>query len=201
MEVNNNEVINSQDLNINLLQINDKYIISEFFDMLTSHSFYPKITLPTRLSNNHGTLIDHFFCKLTEATLDTTSRVLTKELSDHQPYFIILNNVNIRDHPPICVRTNKQDKESMQNFHNEILTSNELNSLNKNLTEDPNTTYNILHNVNQSAKHRHMSYRFTKFSKYKHRKSKWMTCGIIKSIPYRDNLYQNLKMRNPNSVQ
>ncbi len=72
--------------------------------MLTSRSFYPKITLSTRLSNNHGTLIDNFFCKLTEATLDTTARVLTKKLSDHQPYFIILNNVKIRDHPPIYVK-------------------------------------------------------------------------------------------------
>ncbi len=71
--------------------------------MLTSRSFYPKITLPTRLSNNHGTLINHFFCKLKEATLDTTSGVLTKMLSD-QPYFIILNNVKIIDRPPIYVK-------------------------------------------------------------------------------------------------
>ncbi len=50
--------------------------------MLTNHSFYPKITLPTRLSNKHGTLIDNFLCKLTEATLDTTSGVLIKKFSD-----------------------------------------------------------------------------------------------------------------------
>ncbi len=47
------------------------------------------MTLPTRLSNKHGTLIDKFHCKLTEATLDTTSGILIEMFSDNQPYFII----------------------------------------------------------------------------------------------------------------
>ncbi len=66
----------------------EKIAISEYFDILTSNSFYPKITVPTRLSSNHGTLIDNFFCTLTENTLDTTFHVLTNKFSDHQPYFI-----------------------------------------------------------------------------------------------------------------
>ncbi len=59
LESNNNVVIITGDFNIDLLKINDKPIISEYFDLLTSHSFYPKITVPTRLTNNHGTLIDN----------------------------------------------------------------------------------------------------------------------------------------------
>ncbi len=68
--------------------------------MLINHNFYPKITLPTRLSNKHGTLIDNFICKLTETTLDTTSGILIKQFSDHQPFFTILNNINQRHHAP-----------------------------------------------------------------------------------------------------
>ncbi len=45
------------------LKINDKNTFSECFDMLTNNSFYLKITLPIRLSNNHGTLIDNLLCK------------------------------------------------------------------------------------------------------------------------------------------
>ncbi len=59
LESNNNEVIITGDFNIDLLKINDKPIISEYFDLLTSHRFYPKITVPTTLTNNHGTLIDN----------------------------------------------------------------------------------------------------------------------------------------------
>ncbi len=46
---NNNEVIITGDFNIDLLKINDRPLISEYFDMLTGNSFYPKITVPTRL--------------------------------------------------------------------------------------------------------------------------------------------------------
>ncbi len=40
----NNDIIIAGDTNINLLKINEHKFYSEFFDMLTSHSFYPEIT-------------------------------------------------------------------------------------------------------------------------------------------------------------
>ncbi len=117
-EMNNKEVIITGDFNIDLLKVNDKHITSEYFDMLTSYSFYPKITVPTRLTNNHGTLIDNFPCKLTESSLDITAGVLIKRFSDHQPYFILLNNVQIRDSHPVFVKVTKQDNESRHHFYN-----------------------------------------------------------------------------------
>ncbi len=65
MEKEKTESIITGDLNINLLKINERELISEFFDTLTANSFYPKITMPTRFSNKQGTLIDNIFCKLT----------------------------------------------------------------------------------------------------------------------------------------
>ncbi len=120
--------------------------------MLSSNSFYPKITVPTQFTNTHGTLIDNFLCKLTDNTLDTTSGVLTKRFSDHQPYFILLNNILTNDSPPVYVKITTQDKESIHNFHNEILTSDKLINLKSDLNEDPNNTYNVLRNVIQDAK-------------------------------------------------
>ncbi len=85
----------SGDFNIDLLKLNDIQVFSEYFDMLTSHSCYPTIALPTWLSNIHGTLIDNFLCKLIETTLDTTYGILINILSDHQPYFTfwIISNI------------------------------------------------------------------------------------------------------------
>ncbi len=65
----------------------------KFFYALTENSFYPKITLPTRFSLKQGTLIDNFYSKLTDNTLDTTLGILIKNISDHQPYFTFLNNL------------------------------------------------------------------------------------------------------------
>ncbi len=198
LESNNTDVIIAGDFNIDLLKINEKQVFGDYFDMLTSHSFYPKITLPTRLSNKHGTLIDNFFCKLTETTLDTTSGILINKFSDHQPYFTVLNNIQLKDSPPLYVKINKKDKESINKFHNEILKSNQLHSFNANYTQDPNINYNILHSVIQNT---HMPQKVIKYDKRKHKKSKWITQSIIKSINFRDNLYKNLKMTDPNSTE
>ena len=42
----NSDIIIAGDFNINLLKINEKNIVGEFFDMLISNRFYPHITLP-----------------------------------------------------------------------------------------------------------------------------------------------------------
>ncbi len=39
-----------------------------------------------------------------------------------------------------------------------------------------------------------------KYNKYKHKKSKWVTFGIFKSIHFRDNVYKTLKMTDPTYV-
>ncbi len=78
LETNTNEAIITGNFNIDLLKINEKHVFIEYLDMLTNHNFYPKITIPTRLSNKQGTLIDNFLFKLTETTLYTTSGILIK---------------------------------------------------------------------------------------------------------------------------
>ncbi len=60
LESYKNEAIITGDFSLDLLKLNENNVISEYFDMLPSNNFYPKIPLPTRLTNNHGTLIDNF---------------------------------------------------------------------------------------------------------------------------------------------
>ncbi len=42
--------------------------------------------------------------------------------SDHQLYFILLNNILTKDSRLEYVKIMKQDNEAIQKFHNEILT-------------------------------------------------------------------------------
>ncbi len=100
LKSNNNEAILAGNFNIDLLKLNNKMFLGKFFDMLTSKRFYPKITLPLKLSNNSATLIDNFLYKLTESTIETTTGILTKKVSDHQPYFIKLKYIQHKEHKP-----------------------------------------------------------------------------------------------------
>ncbi len=69
LETINSEVIITGDFNIALLKIADKEVLAENIDMLTTHTFFPKITLPTRLSSKHGTLIDIFILVILKTTV------------------------------------------------------------------------------------------------------------------------------------
>ena len=86
-----NTLIIACDFNINLLKLNENDIYSSYFDSLISHSLFPQITFPTRFTRTNGTLIDNFFCKLSQSMLESTTGILIKKLSDHQPYFMLTN--------------------------------------------------------------------------------------------------------------
>ena len=45
-----------------------------------------------------------------------------------------------------------------------------------------------------------MPSKWVKFNKYKHKKSSWITQGLLNSIKYRDNLYKRLQLTDQNSA-
>ncbi len=97
--------------------------------MLTANSFYPKITMPTRFSNKHGTTIDNLFYKLTENYLNTTSGILIKIFSDHQPYFTFLHSLKYIESPPKYIKINTQNNTASDNFKKEIMSKSLMNIL------------------------------------------------------------------------
>ena len=44
-----------------------------------------------------------------------------------------------------------------------------------------------------------MTSKLVKFNKYKHKKSTWITQGLLTSIRHRDKLYKQIKLSNPES--
>ena len=151
----NSDVIIAGDFIINLLKINEKEVFAEFFYSLISYSFYPHITLPTRLSKNNGTIIDNFFCKLTKSTMKPKSGILTKQLSDHQPYFAFLNTVSHIEPLPRYIKITVQNSYSISDFIHEVFLSNVCSKLDQSPNANPNVNYNILHDVMQCAKNKH----------------------------------------------
>ena len=65
--------------------------------------------------------------------------------------------------------------------------------LNNDLLADPNENYDILHNYMIALKEMYMPDRFVKSLKHRHKKTKWITFGIIRSIKFRDDLYIKCK--------
>ena len=51
------------DFNINLLQISEREKFGDFFDLMCTNNFFPKISFPTRFARHSCSLIDQIFCK------------------------------------------------------------------------------------------------------------------------------------------
>ena len=70
----------------------------------------------------------------------------------------------------------------MKRFYNaDILASFDTDS-----NADPNLNYNILEKVLSDAHSKYLKYRKVKFNKYKHKRNKWITSGLIRFIKFRD---------------
>ena len=184
----NSNIIFAGDFNMNLLEVNNKDAITEFFDLIASFSFFPKITLPTRFTNNNGTLIDNFFCKLTQNTLSSYSGILLKQFSDHQPYFLCIDIKQQYLANPKMIKVCNQSIENLKQFYEDLQQKDMMSIIDQNPNTDPNLNYDALSSMINNSREKCIPTKFVKFKKYKHKNSKWITKGIIKSIKYRDNL-------------
>ena len=95
----------------------------------------------------------------------------------------------------------KQDKDSIKLFHDDIESSLKNIQFPNDLTTDPNLTYNMLEQVMSSAKEKHLTPKKVKINHYKHKKNPWITKGILNSIKFRDKLYKKTRLTDPGSIK
>ena len=191
----NTEVLVCGDYNINLLKMTGEAHFSDFFEMMLGHSFYPKITLPTRLNtSSRATLIDYIYCKLSSCSISTCAGIILDQLSDHFPYFLSLDNMSIKNiKPPKRVKQTINNHEAMENMLDYMKSNDIYDKLKTNLLEDPNINYDILHEYMKNTKEIFFPNKYVKFHKHRHKKNKWITSGILRSIKFRDKMYVKFK--------
>lgn len=100
------------DFNINLLKIEDNNFAKTFFDNMLSYSFIPIITMPTRISGNHGTLIDNIFLRSNTHTLEITGGIINSNISDHLPIFIAMDKITKKS--PRFIKIYKYNNKSIK---------------------------------------------------------------------------------------
>ena len=201
LEKSKSDVVIAGDYNIDLLKILEKPVFSEYFDALTAFNFFPKITLPTRFSKRSCTLIDNFLCKCSHRISESIAGILLNKISGHLPYFISMNNVNIKHNmTKRIIKIKQQNESNVAKFKAEMSHADCDSKLDLRIDADPNMNYDILELTITDAANKHLPTKTIKFNKHKHKKSNWITYGIIKSIKFRDRLYMKLKKTATNTV-
>ena len=192
------EIMICGDFNIDLLRVRENSGVSDFLVKLQSHSFIPKITVPTRFSENRATLIDNFFCRASNNFSNSTAGVLVNKISDHQPYFITLNNFSQTKPPPKLIQYVKYDQTAIDKFKNELLNCAIMSKLDTSEQANPDNNFEIFHKIIITAKEKCLPLKTMKFNKHKHKKEKWITRGIVNSIKFRDKLHLKFR-KTPNT--
>ncbi len=93
MKPNKTDTIILGDFNYNLLETSSNSKVQEFFDLLTSNEFIPKITAPTKINRESCNLYDHIYTKVSP-NLILDSGVFMTSLSDHLPTFLSISTIN-----------------------------------------------------------------------------------------------------------
>jgi hypothetical protein len=140
-------VVFTGDYNIDLLKYQENSHINNYFDLLLSNSYVPKITLPTRLTHRQGTLIDNFFVKISSNYSKTSSGIILNDISDHLPYFTILEYLNHKNKSDKHIKISNFSISSMQNFKADLqkpIISEQFRNI---LDNDPDASYDKFHNV------------------------------------------------------
>ena len=84
-------------------------------------------------------------------------------------------------------------QNNLESFKKYVASSKVFHLMDKQDTSDPNLNYNTILDVITKAKETCLPTKMLKFNKHRHKDSKWISQGIIKSIAHRDKLYVNIK--------
>ena len=128
-----------------------------------------------------------------------TAGILLNKLSDHQPCFIIFDITVFGCNNPRFTRKYVQLENVIDDINTDIYSSELDDKIGTSLTADHNISYNVIHDIIGKNKNTHVTSKLGKYNKYKHKKSKWITRGLLRSIRFRDNLYKKFKLSNPAS--
>ena len=160
---------------------------------MRKNSFYPKITLPTRFANKSCSVIDQIYCKTTLPISAFSSKIVISQLSDHFSCIVSIKLLREKKHKPKYVSIRACTRSIINDFKDELKSEIPKLILDNNLMTDPNLSYQAFEDFVLRIKDKNMPMNTVRFDIYKHKITKWVTTGIIKSIQFRDKLYRQLK--------
>ena len=82
-----------------------------------------------------------------------------------------------------------RDELLKSKFVNELISLEIYGKLDKQLNSDPNNNFEVLSQILKYAREKYLAERKVKYQKKLHKKSKWISNGILKSINTKDRLY------------
>ena len=107
------------DINIDLIKQQNKNV-NLYLETLLEHNFQPFICIPTRITDNSATIIDHINVRIPKHQIHNkiSSGNLISDISDHLPIFFIidLESITTKERPLIRLYNEKNIKHFKRNI-------------------------------------------------------------------------------------
>jgi hypothetical protein len=176
------------DININLLKYSSNSDIAAYLTNIVSYNFLPIMLLPTRITSNSCTLIDHIY--LFEGTrqrpyLDISCGNFICDISDHLANFILLHN-RCTSKKTIRPSTRIFSDRNKNKFHAELLATDWESALYSTL--DVETAFSAFTGVLQDAFK--AAFPLVRMSKKAVRDKEWVTATLKEYINKKNFLYK-----------
>ncbi len=100
---------------------------------------------------------------------------------------------------PKYIHIKQNSDTSINTFKSEVKHASISYKLDSRTDANPSSNYDILDKIISQAADTCMPSKLVKYNKHKHKKSQWITGGIIRSITFRDKMYANMKHTQTNA--
>ena len=181
------EIIVCSDFNVNLLNFETHRSTNTYINDLISKSFFPLITLPTRIKQQSATLIDHIWGNKIHD--NSRSGILISSLSDHFPVFYF-EGIRQKDRNTSFIQKRKFNKKSIESFCADLRTTSWQEIKNENC---PNLAFKSFFEKINSAIDFHFPVTKLKLTSKKVRQTPWMTRGMLVSHKTKEKLFAKRK--------
>ena len=181
------------DYNLDLLKYQSNGAIADFLNNMISHSFFPTIRNPTRITDTSASLLDNIFTNCIRNSF--SAAIICSDISDHFPVAVRINLSIVKNKLLNISASRSFNSAAVFNF-NQGLMSYTWADISQYITNcsDPSEAFLSFFNV---YKHlfdkcfplvtRHHSYRMTP-------RNEWMTKSLIKSCNKKSRLYKKYRL-------
>ena len=187
----NKEIYLCGDFNIDLLQIETINSYQQFYDMLCSYGFLPKIIQPTRVTEFNSSLIDNIFSN--NISDDTKSGNILLTLSEHFSQFVSVSRARV-DISNLRRVQHDYSKFNKEKFREDVSIQNWNNDLN-----NANDLFIDFHFKLKGCVDRHAPLKQLTPKEAKIANKPWITPAISKMIKIRNKIFAR-KKRQPSNV-
>lgn len=177
------------DINIDFLKLYHPNV-KKYLDTLVELQLIPLVTIPTRITDDTQTLIDHIYIRTTKkmAAKQIKTGVLYSDITDHLPLFLILSKTKIHNTRRLLRIYNDTN---IANFKRELSTIDWTPVTNLTDITDAYSKY-----MSMFVDVFNKNFPLVNQSRSRQNDKKWMTMGLRKSIRHK-NILLKIKIKNP----